>query len=279
MGLQGRWPERESAEKHPRLTMNMNAIGKSPFVCVIVLVWALSAQAQLPAPEFGKKGVGLAESRGQGAQQLAALNVSWYYNWGPTTALTTPVRFVPMIFRTTEVDDATVGNLGDYVLGYNEPDNPSQSDIPVQDALAGWAAVAAKAKFVGSPATAHDAATSHWLHEFMDASPKVDFVTVHWYGGVEAEHFIKELKEIHDAYGKPLWVTEYAPQTVRSSATDPHRYSQEQVDAFMAKTIHWMDATPWVKHYAWHNSRTGTSALFDDTGALTATGMAYAAAQ
>jgi hypothetical protein len=106
----------------------------------------------------------------------------------------------------------------------------------------------------------------------------VSFITVHWYKGHDAKKFIQDIEKIHAAYDKPIWVTEFAPQTHRNSEESPHKYSQAQVDKFIAETVHWMDATSYVERYAWHDSQVGTSALFNDKGELTATGRAYAAA-
>jgi hypothetical protein len=222
-----------------------------------------------------KKGFGLPERKGRlGAAQLEALNVGWYYNWGAESELKTQVPFVPMIFSLKGLKHKL---SGDYVLGFNEPDNSKQSDLAVKDALANWSIVAAKGKQVGGPAMAGNPVTGEWLPAFMKARPKVDFATVHWYKGVDAKHFIKDLEHIHATYNKPIWVTEFAPQTAGSSEKDPNKFTQAEVDRFITEVVRWMDATQWVQRYAWHDSIEGTSALFDAKGEMTATGRTYAA--
>jgi hypothetical protein len=119
--------------------------------------------------------------------------------------------------------------------------------------------------------------TSDWFREFLRAQPKMDFMTFHWYKGADPNHFIRDMEEFHAKFAKPIWVTEFAPQTVAESAMDPHKFTHAQVARFMIETTGWMEKTPWVKRYAWHDSKAGTSALFDETGALTATGQLYAA--
>ena len=37
-----------------------------------------------------------------------------------------------------------------------------------------------------------------------------------------------------------------------------------------------MESNPMVHRYAWHDPKTGTSAIFNTDGSLTATGQAYA---
>ena len=222
-----------------------------------------------------KKGFGLGERHGFGAKHLAALNVSWFYNWGTETGVATTVPFVPMIFSEKKLKAKISGEL---VLGFNEPDNEKQANLSAKEALAHWPAIATKARYVGGPATAGNPLKSEWLEEFMKGRPKIDFITVHWYKGVDAKHFIRDLEEIHTKFGKPVWVTEFAPQTAASSKSDPDKFTHAQVAQFISDTTHWMDSTPWLGRYAWHDSRAGTSGLFDDKGQLTPTGKAYAAA-
>lgn len=111
----------------------------------------------------------------------------------------------------------------------------------------------------------------------MKADPKVDAIAVHWYRGADAAKFIKDLEQIHAHFKKPLWVTEFAPQTAADSAAAPGKFSQAEVDAFIATSTRFMEKTPWVQRYAWHDSGVGTSALFTEKGGLTPTGKAYAA--
>ena len=222
-----------------------------------------------------KKGIGLAERKGLDGHQLDLLKVGWYYNWGSRSSLGHAAQFVPMIFSLKTVPP-TSGSA--FVLGYNEPDHPKQSNLAVKEALGNWPEVAAQAQAVISPAMAGNPLTSPWLTEFMKAQPKVDGIAVHWYKGAAAAKFIKDLEEIHAHYQKPLWITEFAPQTAAGSAEQPDKFSQAEVNAFIATTTAFMEKTPWVQRYAWHDSKTGTSALFDAQGELTATGKAYAAA-
>lgn len=223
-----------------------------------------------------KKGVGLTEKQGMKATHLAALNVSWYYNWGASTTVASPAQFVPMIYS---LNTLTASTTGSYVLGFNEPDNANQSNIPVSQAIAAWPTVVAKAPLVGSPAMAGNPVTSSWLATFMTAKPKVDFITAHWYKGPNAKTFISDMQAIYKLYSKPIWVTEFAPQTGSSSRTSPTKYTQAEVNQFIATVVPWMESTTWLQRYAWHDSKVGTSALFDAAGALTPTGVAYAAAR
>ena len=247
-------------------------------VCFLVLgLFAAFANCAFAAPAAmpAKKGFGLGERHGFGAGHLQQLRVGWFYNWGTETTAQTSVPFVPMVFSEKKLKTKISGN---FVLGFNEPDNEKQANLSAKEALAHWPTIAAKARVVGGPAMAGNPLKSEWLEEFMKARPKVDFITVHWYKGADSRHFIKDLTEIHAKFGKPIWVTEFAPQTAASSKADPEKFSPAQVAQFVAETTRWMDMTPWVQRYAWHDSRVGTSALFDADGKLTVAGKAYAAA-
>lgn len=240
------------------------------------LVSGAPAPAAEPAVAWGaKKGIGLSESRGLGDRQLAALKVGWYYNWGAKTGVTTQVRFVPMIFSGRTVDSDVRGTA---VLGFNEPDHEKQSAMSVEQALALWPKVAAKGGLVVSPAVAGNPVDGDWLPAFMQAQPRVDCIAVHWYKGPNVKKFIRDIEEVHARYHTPVLVTEFAPQTTSSSRDNPAKYSQAEVEEFIAGTTAWMEAAPFVAGYAWHDAKAGTSALFDDKGGLTATGRAYAAA-
>lgn len=222
-----------------------------------------------------KRGFGLAERLGYGQAHLDALHVAWYYNWGPKTKLNADARFVPMVFSGKTLA-STPAVEGDTVLGFNEPDHPRQSNMSVAQALELWPKVIEGKQHVGSPAMAGNTVTSEWLTAFMEGKPRVDFIAVHWYKGVDAQRYIRDMQAIHENFKKPIWVTEFAAQTMAQSKAAPDRYTQEQVNRFIAQVTQWMDATPYVERYAWHDSRVGTSALFTGTGELTETGRAYA---
>ncbi len=250
---------------------------KNTFFIVALSVVMLNVGAVLVHAEMSqKKGIGLAEKRGFGKERLEALNVSWYYNWSPRTNISTEAQFVPMIWSRKHLNTPIEG---DYVLGYNEPDHKKQSNITVEDALESWPTLASKAEFVGSPSMAGNPVTGDWFPRFMAAGPKVDFVTVHWYKGVDPKHFIKDIEAVYTKYGKPVWVTEFAPQTTNNAKLNPNKYTQEQVDRFISETVRWMESTPWVERYAIFDPGIGTCALFDENGELTATGTTYANSQ
>jgi hypothetical protein len=221
-----------------------------------------------------KKGIGLTESQGLGDSQLQALQVAWYYNWGPQSQIKTRVPFVPMAFSPASI--AKLPTNVPTVLGFNEPDNAKQSDLQVSDAVAAWPSLQARAKSLGAPATAgNPLKKSSWLDEFMHTEPKVDFITLHWYKGANAKQFIADVQALCDTYKKPVWITEFAPQTAGDAREKPDRFTQEQVDVFLQTTVTWMENSSCVQRYAWHDAKLGTSKLFEGKE-LSPTGKTYA---
>lgn len=219
-----------------------------------------------------KKGIGLTESKGFSEKQLKDLNVAWFYNWGAKTKISTHIPFIPMIFskRTTDVELSA-----DIILGFNEPDNLKQSNMSVQDALSEWPKVLSKGKRVGAPAMAGNPLTGDWFPIFMKANPRVDFITVHWYKGANSKKFIKDIETIFHHYKRPIWVTEFAPQTASSGRANPEKFPAQSVEDFMRETVQWMEQSAIVERYAWHDSKKGTSALFTENGDLTTLGRIY----
>ena len=233
--------------------------------------------AEAPAEKtetVAKKGFGLPERKGMDAHHLELLKVGWYYNWGDNTKLQTPAQFVPMTYSGHREPPKS---KEPFLLGFNEPDHPKQASMTPAEALEKWPALVAKSQTLVAPALAGNPLKSEWMATFLKADPKVDALAVHWYKGADAVRFIKDLEEIHAHFKKPLWVTEFAPQTAADSAENPKKFTQAQVDAFIAETTAFMEKTPWVQRYAWHHSGVGTSALFTKEGQLTETGKAYAA--
>lgn len=222
-----------------------------------------------------KKGFGLTEST-YGNTQLSALNVSWYYSWGNTTQITNPVaQFIPMAFSLNTLSSLTPQPT---LLGFNEPDNTSQSNMSVAAAIANWPTLVNNSTLLGSPATAGNPLTANsWLQQFMSwtPQPKVDFICVHWYKGVSVNQFKNDMNSIIAMFNKPIWVTEFAPQTVSSATAQPNKYTQTQVNNFLNGVIPWMEQHPMIQRYAYHNPKVGTCAVFNSAGDLTQTGITY----
>jgi hypothetical protein len=225
-----------------------------------------------------------------------ALHVSWYYNW--MQAEDDPCsdgsggRFVPMIWghgdersdaRIRSAIAAFVAHGYHEVLGFNEPDNPDQSNIPVAEAISLWPAFDDPALVVGSPGTAANANPGQkWFTEFMqrlnaDTKLRADFLAIHWYGwnagscdakASQLESYIRWAEGF--AGDRPIWITEWG--CLNQSAPD-----DATVLTFFKAAVAMFDKHPRIARYAWY-PWASHCALNDKAGNLTELGKAYAAA-
>ena len=125
------------------------------------------------------------------------------------------------------------------LLGFNEPDLKSQANMTVDEAIRLWPKLQSTGLRLGSPATINP--TSTWLSEFMSKADKgglrVDFVTMHCYAWPNVESFLGKVKALHEKYGKPIWVTEYAVADWSATASRPSKYSRAATQAFMRDSV------------------------------------------
>jgi hypothetical protein len=227
--------------------------------------------------------------------KIKNLNASWHYSWGAELNSLEPenVEFVPMIWGAWS-DTAAVQQKLDhilalknqgkvkYLLGFNEPDHTDQANMSVETALAYWPKLEKVGIPLGSPAAANP--TGEWMKSFMLEAGKrnlrIDFVCVHWYGGISASAFLARLKEIHDLYNRPIWITEFAPADWNATSVVTSKYSKSDILNFMKEVLPALDNLEYVQRYAWFSASEtsgplGNAALFDGSGKLTTLGKFY----
>ena len=228
-------------------------------------------------------------------QALAESGASWYYTWAPNhPGIATPagVQFVPMIWGAGSVTPATLRQVkheGPDLLGFNEPDSASQSNMTVSQALRLWPQLMATGLTLGSPAVATDAATpGGWLDRFMHGARarhlRVNFIAVHWYGADFATRqavaqLRSYLEAIHARYQRPIWLTEFALIRFGSTTTFPTARRQA---AFLTAATTMLGRLSFVQRYAWFalpaTTGDGTAGLFRPGAIATAAGQAFEAA-
>lgn len=256
----------------------------------------LSGWSSAEAPA-SKKGVCLTTKGAAAAvwkEKVAALKPSWHYYWGWELPEKEPlgVEFVPMIWGCRSVDEAldeklaalTRASRPRHLLGFNEPDAKEQANMPVALALQAWPKLMKTGLRMGSPATVHP--DNEWMKGFMKQAAekkyRVDFVCVHWYGGPNAASLIKKLEQVHQLYGKPIWITEFAVADWNAKTRAANKHSPETILRFMKEVLPQLDKLDCVERYAWFSAAEdsaplGPSALFHADGSLTELGKAYAA--
>ena len=267
---------------------------------VRIAVWigvAFCLLAQAQAAPGAKKAASLKKGfdtvvrpDGRWREQVTALRAHWFYSWGGDEPANLPagVQFVPMDWGYYgNKDNGLMRWLAKVkaqphvhaLLDFNEPDGREQANLTVDKALEGWPYLMRTGLTLGSPAAVH--ADGDWMKAFMAGVEKkhyrVDFITVHWYGGADPQGFLGYLARVHALYQRPLWVTEFAP-----ADWSGHRgVSPQQAADFMRVALPGMDRLDYVQRYAWfsaapEDAALGASALFQKDGSLTDLGRLYA---
>lgn len=261
-------------------------------VGLISLTWAKETRHEDPKRKF-KKGVGLVTKPSSSwFFNLESLRVDWHYSWGLKKPKDYPpnISFVPMVWGPWGLEEAVKyinehkeEDDVDCLLGFNEPDEQGQSNIPVERALELWPTLMEAKVRLGSPACVHP--DNEWMKKFMHEVDRrqlrVDFVTIHDYGGPSPEALIQKCRKIHEMYSRPVWITEFAVGDWQAKDVKEHRHSPQRVLEFMQAVLPELDRLDCVERYAWFpaskdSSHLGTSALFEDDGTLTPLGRYYA---
>ncbi|WBB70037.1 glycosyl hydrolase [Micromonospora sp. WMMD812] len=254
------------------------------------------ARPAAPAPSVTstKKGVGVWTFDGV-SQALANSTAGWYYTWNVGhQGVTTPkgAEFVPMIWGAKSV---TASNLqqargnGRYLLGFNEPDMGGQANMSVEQALDLWPQLEATGLPLGSPAVAWGGdRPGGWLDRFMSGAKqrgyRVDFIALHWYGGdFSTTNAVNQLRSyleaVHDRYGLPIWLTEFALIDFADGVRFPR---QDQQAAFLTAATRMLSGLPWLHRYAWFGlpaTDKDQTGLFRTGVEATAVGRAFRAAR
>jgi hypothetical protein len=224
---------------------------------------------------------------------LITIGATWYYNWETSPPCPAP-QFVPMVWGHTGAEQSASGIAKEVatavtqgystVLGFNEPDNSSQSNIAVADALTLWPAFNNPAVLVGSPATQANTTGQAWFTSFMNAVNadttgmlRVDFIAAHWYGwnagscdanANNLQSYIQYLEKIPG--NRPIWLTEWG--CLNDSNPD-----EATVQAFYSGAIKMFAKHPRLVRYAWYPWTTNNE-LVTSSDALTSLGTTFAAA-
>jgi hypothetical protein len=200
---------------------------------------------------------------------LITLGATWYYNWEISPSPTCPsTPFVPMVWGhsneqtqasiTSEVA-GVVAKGYKYVLGFNEPDNSTQSNITVATAIALWPAFNNSAVLIGSPASQANSTGQTWFESFMSTvnadttgTLRVDFIAAHWYGwntgscdakAANLESYLNYLEGIPG--NRPIWLTEWG--CLNDSNPDA-----ATVQAFFTGAVTMFTKHPRLVRYAWY---------------------------
>ena len=192
--------------------------------------------------------------------------ISWLFNWELWRPQNLPkeVQWVPCLRTAAQINDLEPFLTDikrnfevEYLLGFNEPEISDQANLSVDEAVKLWRekVLPVKNKLglkLGSPGMSSDPARAlPWLDLFFEklGGPKgaeVEFLVLHWYGTEIEEMKKKWLSMMHERYGLPVWVNEWA-----CSRMGQGRSSEEEVETFVREGCRWMDETEWLQQYSY----------------------------
>ncbi len=254
------------------------------------------AEANAPAGVGCKRGLAAnAAPSAAFAPTASSPGLTWWYNYSnQSPGGDARIEFVPMIWGGNSLGQAIPGG-SKYLLGFNEPNFKTQSNMTAQQAAADWPMVQAKAAAAGIPVvspgvnfcgsatdttqctdpTVTDPYT--YLQDFFAACPgcKVDYVAVHAYycdlpslrdyleGNTDAGGSLQGFVQ----FGKPIWLTEFSCDTTHSVADQT---------AYMQAAVPYLENSANIFRYSWFSADEIPSAeLANSDGSLTALGSTY----
>ncbi|EGO27416.1 hypothetical protein SERLADRAFT_382210 [Serpula lacrymans var. lacrymans S7.9] len=148
----------------------------------------------------------------------------------------------------TQFQQTVVAGYANYVLGMNEPNEPSQSNMSAQDGASLWQQYINPLKDQGyylvSPACTNDQAGMQWMTDFFAACTgcHVDAVAFHYYSTSESD-FATYATQLHNQFNLPIWVTEFADQDFSGGA----QADQSAVWNFAGTIKQFVDETDWME--------------------------------
>lgn len=246
----------------------------------------------------GKKGADFSTNMTYGTWNgdIVALKAFWYYTWGTPLPSPSPqnCEFVSMFWGAANVTSSNISAVQQlkaqgkvkYILGFNEPNRPDQSNMTVSQALALWPQLESIGLPLGSPAA--DWPTRQWIYDFLDSciaeKKRVDFICVHMYVGTDDNGFVQTLQDLYNKYHLPIWITEFATADWSAATTSANAYPPDQVLAFMQRLLPRLESLSFVQRYSWFSGDPKSpplwsSALIDANGNLTTLGSWYAGYQ
>jgi hypothetical protein len=268
-------------------------VGQRSSIVVLVIIYAASAGwLSLKAQgKSAKKGIG---EYGQpfASHTLLDARVAWYYDWRPTTDVSSPprgIQFIPMIWggkNLNTADETAAEKTGaGTLLTFNEPDNGGQSNMTVAQALTAWPELEALDMKLGSPAMAGDATNPNgWLAQFMAGAKakgyRVDFICIHSYqkdfnADSATKKLVSYLTAVHEMYGLPIWLTQYAMGDWPAGVGITPDYKTQA--SFAQESAPALESLPFVERYAWFVDAPNqpTWSAYNPDGSPTAVGAAW----
>jgi len=225
------------------------------------------------------------------ASLFTGSSINNYYHWenGLVSGLESAnMQYKPMLWGPSKLNmfqqvmsGYSDGNLPEWIIGFNEPDLASQSNVNPQQAAQLWKQYiqpyAAKGVKLAAPQLSWD---HSWYQSFFDACDGCTFdaIGMHWYGDVnqpqDFQNAVTSFWSAFKQYAPEMWITEYSVTASSGGSTQQVLQFAKQATAFVealdyVTLIAWFGA--WSKNpdgYASSNGR-----FVDDNNQLTEIGQ------
>jgi len=195
--------------------------------------------------------------------EVSAINASWRYDWSAGGSTSSTVEYVPIKQNLgwpgwSEIENKT--NVT-HVLGFNEPDRPDQSNIPLDIVIDNWKYYYKNGLRVGSPAYS-DPYNGLWgfMAEAEANNLRVDFIPIHAYWSRNQQDWSWRLDNVWNAFHRPIWITEWnnganwtneAWPSGNRLATDANVQKQLTDITFIVNIL---ESKPYVERYSFYNA-------------------------
>lgn len=211
-------------------------------------------QASVASKPPSKKGVGMPYPD---CTDAATVGATWEYMWGPQPPDCPGIDNVPMLWGAGQVNATITGN-SQWVMGFNEPDQPDQSNISAANAAVMWQQIEQNYPNRKLVAPAPSQLHPNWLVDFRNAyiakygkPPRLDALAMHCYMATAADcmELAQTFESWAQAWGvKEIWLTEFAFLPCLSG-------SDAQAIAEGQTLISWVENQPLYTRMAWFASR------------------------
>ena len=236
-----------------------------------------------------KKGMAMGDNMGSKVS-LQKLNCSWYYNWGTkafNNSIDNGVSHIPMMWGGSDENKEEINNLNtnaNYILGFNEPDIPSQANLAFWEGVDVWNQYISPLNMrKASPVIASN---NRWLKSFMDGDvicqnhegkwdyyskydddptivpvtitgvgSDVDAICVHYYkNATNRQGLVSLVNSVWKEYGKPIWLTEIGLFGKKGTETDMSYElddKRNEIKEYVRGFTSDLDSIPFVERYCW----------------------------
>lgn len=266
----------------------------------LLLAGGGAAQAQTKSP---KRGLAYDYQSAADLQALAP-GTSWWYNYtsvpnagvagahGGLGVEYVPIQWGARLNNGPVTADALAANIPagtQYLLGFNEPNFRSQSNLTPTQAAAIWPVLQEVARRKNlklvSPALNYCGdcvqengvtyySPTQYLDAFFAACPncQVDYIALHTY--VCEEQYLRQKVAELKKYNKPIWLTEFAC----GDMADATKITLAVQQKYMLDAVNYLENEPAIFRYSWFSGRNNEIPNINVLGAdgqLTALGQQY----